>query len=222
MPFWSQSRVEKSRVDATAPEKRLVCKVYQKLNEWLGRWEGESIDHPVTRNAEWFAKNRHGPIRGITAHLLGLSSTNVGNYWEEMQDSGGVLTSAKPRWPARKSAEDLAIKGYKPEEGSIYDLIKGRMAAVRESGKVNTSRNLPRWATEDDDGPMLPRAGERLFGEFLARMGFGFTKRRKLIVAARRKPYVARWRNAYCWRRSQRVLGGKGVPTKSLPGCHLY
>ena len=32
-PFWSQSRGDKSRIDATAPEKRLVCKVYQKLNE---------------------------------------------------------------------------------------------------------------------------------------------------------------------------------------------
>ena len=32
-PFWSQSRGDKSRIDAAASEKRLVCKVYQKLNE---------------------------------------------------------------------------------------------------------------------------------------------------------------------------------------------
>ena len=99
-PFWSQSRVEKSRIDATAHEKRLVCKVYQKLNEWLGRWKGGPCDAPVARNEEWFANNRCGPIREIAAQLLGLSSSTVGNYWEEMQDSKGALTSANPRGPA--------------------------------------------------------------------------------------------------------------------------
>ena len=64
-PFWPQSRRDRSRVDATAPEKRLFIKVYQKLNEWVGRWKGESIDHPVTRKEELFAKNRHGTIREI-------------------------------------------------------------------------------------------------------------------------------------------------------------
>ena len=201
-PFWSQSRVEKSRIDATAPEKRLVCKVYQKLGEWIGRWGADPSDAPIARNEEWFGKNRNSPIREIAAQLLGLSSSTVGNYWKEMQGGRGVLTSAKPRGPAKKSASDLAIRGYKPEEGSLYDLIKGRMADVHASGQVNTSRNLLRWATEDADGPMLPRVGERFFREILARLGFDDTKRRKLIVAARRKPYVVRWRKAYCWRRS--------------------
>ena len=72
-PFWSHSRVEKSRIDAAAPEKILVCGVYQKLNEWLGRWKGDPSDVPVARNEEWFANNRSGPIREIAAHLLGLS-----------------------------------------------------------------------------------------------------------------------------------------------------
>ena len=66
-PFWSQSMFGKSRIDAAAPEKRLVYKVYQKLNEWVGRRKGESSDHHVKRNEVWFAKNRNGPIREITA-----------------------------------------------------------------------------------------------------------------------------------------------------------
>ena len=184
-PFWSQSRCGKSRIDSTAPEKRIVCKVYQKLNEWVGRWKGESSAHPVTRGEEWFAKNRDGPIREITAHLLGLSSTTVGEYWEGMHDSGGVLTSAKPRGSAGKSAEDLAINGYMPEEGSLYDLIKGRMAAAHESGEVSKSRNLPRWATDDEDGPRLPRVGERFPREILARAGFEYTKRGNPIADVR-------------------------------------
>ena len=71
------------------------------------------------------------------------------------------------------------------------------MAAVRESGEVNTSRNLLRWATDDEDGPMIPRAGERFPRRILARMAFGYIKKRKLIADARRKPYVSRRRNAY-------------------------
>ena len=110
--------------------------MYQKLNERLGRRGGDSGDHTVTREAEWFAKSRGGPIREITALLSGLSSTNVGKYWVEKQDIGGVLTSAKSRGPARKSAEDMDIKWCMPEEGSLYDLIKGRMAAAHESGKL--------------------------------------------------------------------------------------
>ena len=104
-----------------------------------------------------------------------------------MQDIGGVLTSAKPSGRSEKSAGDLVINGYKTEEGSRYDLIIGRMAAVRESGKVNTSTNLLRWATVDEDGPRLPRASERFRREILARMGFAYTKR-QLIVSARGNP----------------------------------
>ena len=65
---------------------------------------------PVLPNADWFASNPHGPIRGIAAELLGISPTTVGKYWKGMQCGGGVLVSAKPRGPAKKSAVDMAIK----------------------------------------------------------------------------------------------------------------
>ena len=208
-PFWAPDRDGSARVDATAAEKRLVCKVYQKLNDWLGRRKGDFPDAPVLPNADWFSSNPNGPIREIAAELLGISSTTVGKYWKEMQCGGGVLVSAKPRGPAKKSAVDMAIKGYRPEGESMYELIKRRMEAVRESGRVNTSRNLPRWATEDEDGPRLPRVSDRFFRKVLSRLGFGYTKRRKLVVAARAKPYVVRRRKAYCLRRTQRVRGEK-------------
>ena len=113
-----------------------------------------------------------------------------------MKDSGGVLTPAKPLGHAKKSAGYLAIKGYRPEEGSLYDLIKGRMAAAHESGKAHASRTLHRRATEDEGGPMAPRARAKGFSDFFARLGFEYTKRRKLIVDSMRDPYDARWRNA--------------------------
>ena len=45
-PFWSQSRCAKSIIDSTDSEKRLACKVYQKLNGRIGRWEGKSGETP--------------------------------------------------------------------------------------------------------------------------------------------------------------------------------
>ena len=117
------------------------------------------------------------------------------------------------------SAGDFSIKGRRPEEGSLYDLIKGRMDAVREFGKVNTSRNLPLWAAEDEDGPRLPRASEMFRRKILARLGFEYTKRRDRIVCARRRPYVARWRKAYCWEKSQRVLVEKDFRQRVFLGA---
>ena len=127
-------------------------------------------------------------------HLLRLPRATIGKYWEEAHDSGGVLTPARSRGRAKKSAGDLASKGYKPEDWSIYDLIKWRTSAAHESGKANGARNLLRWATEDEGGPILPRASERLAREILARLGIGYKKRMNLIVASRGNPYVSRWR----------------------------
>ena len=89
----------------------------------------------------------------------------------------------------------------------MYEVIEDRISYVHSAGKVNTSRNLLRWATEDPGGPNFPHVGARSFRKILARLGFGYTRRRKLIVAARMKPYVARWRKAYCARRAQRLSG---------------
>ena len=88
----------------------------------------------------------------------------------------------------KKRAGELATKWDMPEEGYLYDLIKGRVAAARESGDGNTSRNLLRLATDVEDGPMLPRAIERFFREMSDRLGFAYTKRMVPIVAARRDP----------------------------------
>ena len=138
-----------------------------------------------------------------------------------MQDSGGVLTSANPRGTARKSAEDLATKWYKPGEWALYDVIKGGTGAAHESGKADTSRNLLQWASGGEDGPRLPRAGERFPQKILARLGFEYKNRKHLIVDVRRNPYVARWRKAYCWRRSQRVLGEKEFRPRVFLGANF-
>ena len=206
-PWWAPERDNGTRTDATATEKRLVCKVYQKLNEWVGRWGAEDADAPLRRNDTWFAENKNGPIRNIASQLLGLSSATVGKYWKEMQENSGILSAAKPRGPQRKNVEDLAIKGASPRDRSLYDIIKDRISHVHSTGHVNTSRNLLKWATEDPDGPQFPNVSARFFRKVLCRLGFAYTRRRKLIVAARRKPYVLRWRKAYCDRRTKRWKG---------------
>ena len=138
-----------------------------------------------------------------------------------MHDIGGVLTSAKSIGPSRKSTGSLDNKWYNPEEGALYELIKGGMAAFRESGKVNTSRNLPRWATEHEDGPMPPRAGARFPRKILARSGFEYTKGRKLIASARGIPTLRAGARPIAGG-GRREYMGKRSPANSLHGCQLY
>ena len=92
-PLWAPGRDMGTRTDATATEKRLVCKVYQKLNEWVGRWGEEDSDAPLRRGDTWSAENKNGPIRNIAAQLLGLSFATVGKYWKEMQENDGILAA---------------------------------------------------------------------------------------------------------------------------------
>ena len=61
------------------------------------------------------------------------------------------------------------------------------------------------------------RASERFFRKALATIGFVYTKQREIVVAARAKPYVARWRKAYCLSRTQSVRGDK----EFMPGIFL-
>ena len=96
-PWWAPERDMGTRTDATATEKRLVCKVYPKLNEWVGRWGAEDADAPLRRNDSWVAEEsdaplrrndtwcsetENGPIRNIASQLLGLSTAAVGKYRE--------------------------------------------------------------------------------------------------------------------------------------------
>ena len=158
-----------TRTDATANEKRLVCKVYQKLNERVGMWGAEDADAPLRRNDTWFAENKNGPIRNIAAQLRGLSSSTVGKYWKDIQENRGILSAANPRGPQGKNVEDLAIKGAAPGDRSLYDIIKDRVAHVRSTGHVNSSRNLLKWETEGPDGPKFPNVSARFFREILSR-----------------------------------------------------
>ena len=191
-PWWADERDPKSRLDATATEKRIFCKVYQKHNEWLGRWATDDDTIPIRGNEDWFMENQSSPIRNIAAQLCGISHKTLGKYWGEMQAIGGALTSARPRGPGKKNVEDLAIRGFKPGWGSLYDVVRRRMADVRARGMVNSPENLLYWDTEGPDGPRLPCATPRFFRKILARLGISYARRRKLVVAARRKPYVLR------------------------------
>ena len=101
-PWWAPERDMGTRADATATEKRLARKVYQKLNEWVGRWGAEDSDAPSRRNDTWLAENKNGPIRNIAAQLLGLSSATVGKYWKEMQETMEFSPPQSPAAPRGK------------------------------------------------------------------------------------------------------------------------
>ena len=82
------------RAASTSTEKRLVWKVYQEQNEWVGRWSADPGAAPIRRNDTWFAGNKNGQVRNIAAQLFGISAATVRAYWQEMPDNEGVLTAA--------------------------------------------------------------------------------------------------------------------------------
>ena len=102
-PWWAEERDPKSRLDATAAEKGIYYKVYQKLNEWLGRWAADDDTVPIQRFEERFLENQSSPIRNIAAQLCGIGHQTLSRYWGEMQASGGALTSATPRGRKRRT-----------------------------------------------------------------------------------------------------------------------
>ena len=112
----------------------------------------------------------------------------MGDTGGKFRIAGAYYLPLRPAGHPGKAREIWLFKGYNPEEWSLYDLIKGRMAAARESGEANTSCKLLRWATEDEDRPRIPRAGEGFPRKIIARAGYEYTKRRKLVVSARRHP----------------------------------
>ena len=57
-----------SIADATATEKRLVRKLYQKLNDRDGRWGAADADSSLRRNDRWFAGNKNGRLE--TSHRI--------------------------------------------------------------------------------------------------------------------------------------------------------
>ena len=121
-PWRPPGRDTGTRTDATATEKRLLCKVYQKLNERFGRWGAEESDAPSRRNDTWFAENGNGPIRNIAAQLLGLFPATVGGIGGDAGNDG-ILAAATPRGPPMKNVDRLAIKGAAAGDRSIYDII---------------------------------------------------------------------------------------------------
>ena len=69
-----------------------------------------------------------------------------------MQENDGMHTAADPRGQQKKNIEDIAIKGDRPGDRSLYDIIKDRVARAHSAGHVNASRNLLKWAAEDPGG----------------------------------------------------------------------
>ena len=121
-----------SRLDATAVARHIVRKACQNLNEWIGgRRPVEAGGFPSRREKDWIAANRRIPARMIAAELRGLASATLAKYWNEMKDNQGVITAAKARWPQRKHAEALSIKGVAPIEGTMYEDIKKRICHRR-------------------------------------------------------------------------------------------
>ena len=92
----------------------------------------------------------------------------------------------------------------------MYEIINDMISYAHSAGQVDTSRNLLSWATAGPGGPNFPNVWARFPRTILARIGTGYARRGKLIVAGRTQPYVARWRKAYCARRARGLSGDSG------------
>ena len=99
------------------------------------------------------------------------------------------------------------MENQQPDIGSLFGLLRRRIADVRKSGMVNARSNLLNYVTEDPCGPRLPSVFPILFRRKNAQMGFLRCRRRKLIIAEMSKPYVTRRMTAYCIRRAKKVDG---------------
>ena len=152
-----------TRADA-ATEKRIVCKLYQKLKERGGSWNAEDAAAPMRRIDTWPTDTKNCPIRNIASHLFGISSSKVGEYRGKMKGNDGILAAENPRGPpgGRGGIEDLAIKGAAPDDRSLYDIIKGRISHAHSTGHVNTPRNPLKWGTSDPGGPKSPNVSARI------------------------------------------------------------
>ena len=201
-PEWAPAKNSNSRKDLSAFEKRTIRKVRDDLESMLK--EDES---PLHRNADWFRANPGGPLRKMVSQLCGVGQTAVSRCLSEASKSGGVLRSSAPGGRKKKDPMEIKMKDVAPDGESLYDVLQKRIAYIHKEGRANTRRNLLKFITEDPDGPGLPAVCPRVFRRKLAQMGFTHSRKRKLVVAERPKPYISRWRTSYCRRRVRRITG---------------
>ena len=119
---WGGSEEQTRRI---GDKKMIFREVYQKLNEWHGRWAACEDTIPLRRNEDWPMGDQSSPIRNIAAQICWIGHENLGKYLGDMQDIGGVLASAKPRGPGKMNVEDLAIRGFNPGWGLCTMWLEG-------------------------------------------------------------------------------------------------
>ena len=90
-----------------------------------------------------------------------------------------------------------------------YESVEKRVVASHRPGMVSTAGIFFGASRRARVGRCFPAVCDRAFRRKLAKMGFAYTKTRRLIIAERPKPYISRWGEAYCARRLARLRGGQ-------------
>ena len=157
-PTWAGVSAEGSRGDLGAFEKKMVRRIYYRLEKMLSEAGG-----PLSKNQDWFGANPDGPIRKIVAELCDVGRAAIGKYLKEHRAGGGVLRSALPRGPVKKDPREVATRSKMPEGETLRGCIVGRISEAHRSGRASAARNLLRYLTVDGDGPKLPGVSVRVF-----------------------------------------------------------
>ena len=164
-PWWAPERDMGGRLDAMAVAQKIVCTVYQNLNEWIGgRWPVEAGESPIRRGEDLFAADRRSPTRMIAAELFGLSPAKVAEYWKEMQANQGAPTAAKARGAQRKHGPSNQ-RGC-AARGDAVRRHKKRIREVRAMGKVGAAINPLRRAKDGPGGPQSPESQACISGRY--------------------------------------------------------
>ena len=105
---------------------------------------------------------------------------------------------------------------------ALYEAAEKWEVAAHRSGMVNASGIFFGTSHRTRMGRCFPAVCERAFRRKLAKMGFLYTKARRLIIAERSKPYISRRRDAYCVRRLARLRGGQKRRPRVWAGATFF
>ena len=198
------TRATHGRSDAVAVEKRLIVKVYVRLKNMI--YAGRSkADAMLVKGPGW--PIGRSQLAHVVGYLTGTGERSVGAYWQEALENRCTLRDPRPHGPKRLKAAEVQA-----EEPDVYAELLSRISDVHASGRVNTVKKLHYFLSGDEAGPKLPDLGPRRVRALLRRLGFAYDGVRKLIVSDRAKPYIIKWRKAYCARRVGALDSLSGPP----------
>ena len=100
---------------------------------------------PLHRNADWHRAKSSGPMRKIASQLCGVGQTSVSMCVAEDARRGGALRSSAPGGIEKKGPMVVKMKDVAPDNGSLYDFLRKRIADIQKSGRAIPRTNLLKY-----------------------------------------------------------------------------